>query len=110
VLPEMTEPTKAFCNGLLRFRESALAHRIYIGQGQIPGRPLAHLAKAIDAEHGQGRIFAAPARLECSWTINNDWLSHQRLELENDLIAAHVLETATIPAAQFLGASRHATD
>ena len=57
-----------------------------------------------------GRIFAAPARLECSWTINNDWLSHQRLELENDLIAAYVLETATIPAAQFLGESRHATD
>ena len=59
---------------------------------------------------GPGRIFAAPVRLECSWTINNDWLSHHRLELENDLIAAHVLETATIPAAQFLGASRHATD
>ena len=57
---------------------------------------------------GPGRIFAAKARLECSWTINNDWFAHQRLE--NDLIAAYVLETGTIPAAQFLGESRHATD
>jgi hypothetical protein len=37
-------------------------------------------------------------------------LSHQRLELENDLIAAYVLETGTIPAAQFLGESRDTTD
>jgi hypothetical protein len=97
-------------SGLYRIRGAEPRTLLYVGQGKIPDRPLAHLAKAAVSEHGQGRIFAAQARWECSWIINNDWLSHQRLELENDLIAAHVLETGTIPAAQFLGESRHATD
>jgi hypothetical protein len=35
--------------------------------------------------------------------LNDDWLDHQRLELENDLIAAHLLTTGQVPAAQFLG-------
>jgi hypothetical protein len=35
--------------------------------------------------------------------VNDEWLSHQRLELENDLIASHLLETGKIPVAQFQG-------
>jgi hypothetical protein len=35
--------------------------------------------------------------------VNDAWWSHQRLELECDLIAAHLLETATVPPAQFIG-------
>jgi hypothetical protein len=35
--------------------------------------------------------------------FHNAWLSHHRLALEIDLIAAHILETGEIPAAQFLG-------
>jgi hypothetical protein len=31
------------------------------------------------------------------------WLKHQRLELESDLIAAHVLTIGSPPVAQFLG-------
>lgn len=90
-------------SGLYRIRGTEAGTLLYVGQGAIPGRPLAHLAKAGVVEHGQGRIFAAQVRLECAWAINNAWLPHQRLVLENDLIAAHLLETGTIPAAQFLG-------
>jgi hypothetical protein len=50
----------------------------------------------------QARWFGVPD-LECSWTTNDSWLGHQRLELENDLIAAHVLEHGAPPSAQFLG-------
>jgi hypothetical protein len=53
-------------------------------------------------DHLQARWFAA-LDLECSWTTNDGWLAHQRLELENDLIAAHVLEHGAPPSAQFLG-------
>jgi len=62
----------------------------------------AHLAKAARPDHPQARWFAVPD-LECSWTTNDSWLGHQRLELENDLIAAHVLEHGAHPSAQFLG-------
>lgn len=41
--------------------------------------------------------------LEVSYIANSEWLDHQRLELENKLIAAHVLATGAVPAAQFLG-------
>jgi hypothetical protein len=41
--------------------------------------------------------------LEYSWVANSDWLPHQRLELENDLIAAYLLERGQVPKAQFLG-------
>jgi hypothetical protein len=47
--------------------------------------------------------FYDPAALECSWVANNGWLSHHRLELENDLIAAHLVAVERIPDAQFLG-------
>lgn len=97
-------------SGLYRIRGTEPRTLLYIGQGMIPRRPLAHLEKTNDGDHGQGRIYAAQDRLECSWTINTAWMRHHRLELENDLIAAHVLETGTIPTAQFLGASRYAAD
>jgi hypothetical protein len=42
-------------------------------------------------------------RLGCSWVINDTWLAHHRLELENDLIAAHVLATEKVSSAQFMG-------
>lgn len=49
----------------------------------------------------QGEVFAAAA-LEASWG-QGEWLPHQRLELEVNLIAAHLLVTGRLPAAQFLG-------
>jgi hypothetical protein len=35
--------------------------------------------------------------------MNQEWLRHQRQELETDLIAAHVLALHKVPAAQFVG-------
>jgi hypothetical protein len=42
-------------------------------------------------------------RLECSWVLNDGWLSHQRLELECDLIDSHLLVMGGIPPGQFIG-------
>jgi len=89
--------------GLYRIRGDIARTLLYVGEGVIPARPLAHLAKLRDPEHNQERILAAHTRLECSWVLNDCWLSHHRLELETDLIAAHLLRTGEIPAAQFLG-------
>lgn len=76
---------------------------LYVGQGSIPTRPLAHLAKTRSINDPQGTVFGGQARLEVSWVLNDRWLPHQRLELENDLLAAHVLTTGENPAAQYLG-------
>lgn len=92
--------------GLYRIRGDESHTLLYIGQGIVPARPLAHLAKVRDLGHEQGRVFAAHTRFECSWVLNENWLSHHRLELENDLIAAHMLSTGKVPAAQFLGGNK----
>jgi len=63
----------------------------------------AHWRKTLNVNDRQGRIFGAAPNLECSWALNDIWLPHQRLELENDLIAAHVITSSTVPAAQFIG-------
>jgi hypothetical protein len=89
--------------GLYRIRGHRGTRLLYVGEGLIRSRLAAHLAKTGDPNSGQGRIFNEAAPLECSWVINEDWLSHQRLELEVDLIAAHVLVMGEGPAAQFRG-------
>lgn len=71
---------------------------LYIGQ-----RLKAHLENCADAADEQGYIFGAARNLECSHVVNETWLAHQRLEVENDLIAAHILAMGRFPAAQFLG-------
>ena len=43
----------------------------------------------------------SPVAYGGSWVINTAWEHHQRLELENDLIAAWVLATGSPPSAQF---------
>ena len=35
--------------------------------------------------------------------VTGAWESHQRLELETDLIGAHILALGRVPAAQFIG-------
>jgi hypothetical protein len=90
-------------SGLYRIRGWERGSLMYIGQGRIAPRLLAHPAKTRVHEHPQGRLFATSAPLECSWVLNDGWLSHQRLELENDLIASHLLATGAIPVAQFRG-------
>lgn len=81
----------------------ASARLLYVGQGRILGLLLRQFAKTWDVDHPQGQIFAAEARLECSWVVNGAWHVHHHLKLENDLVAAHILKACEIPAAQFLG-------
>jgi hypothetical protein len=88
--------------GLYRVRDPRQAGLLYVGQGRIRTRLAAHLAKAARPDHPQARWFGL-ADLECSWTTSTSWFAHQRLELENDLIAAHFLEHGVPPSAQFLG-------
>ena len=95
--------------GLYRIRAAGDGRLLYVGQGSIRHRLRAHLGKVHDRRDPQGRVFGAAERLECSWVVNGSWLEHQRLELENDLIAAHVIATRAVPAAQFLGRSGRTT-
>lgn len=90
-------------SGLYRLRGDNAHTLLYIGEGQLPARPLAHLAKLRNPAHAQAQIIAAQTRFECSWVLNEAWLPHHRWELENDLIAAHLRTTGEIPTAQFLG-------
>jgi len=87
--------------GLYRIRGAPDSGLLYIGQGEIGHRLRHHARKVGRVGDRQGEVFAA-APLESSW-VAGGWLAHQRLELEVDLIAAHLLVTGRVPAAQFLG-------
>jgi hypothetical protein len=89
--------------GLYRLRGADPERLLYIGQGHVRSRLRTHIAKRQDLDHVQGQTFATGGRIECSWVLNDEWLSHHRLELENDLIAAHLVATGDLPVAQFLG-------
>ena len=88
-------------NGLYRIRRTDMLGLIYIGQGVVSARLSTHVRKVGRPMERQADLFSGP--LECSWVLNEAWLPHHRLELENDLIAAYLLETGEIPTAQFLG-------
>jgi hypothetical protein len=89
--------------GVYRIRGDDATTLLYVGQGVIAVRVMAHAAKMNDDTNQQGLVFASGKRLECSYVANDVWLDHQRLEVENDLIAAHVLVTGRVPDAQFIG-------
>jgi hypothetical protein len=93
-------------SGLYRIRDDGKPGLLYIGEGTIKSRLRQHLRKARSLNHPQGAIFADAKQLMASWVRNDAWLDHQRLELETDLIAAHVLTTCRVPPAQFLGEGR----
>ncbi|TVP63448.1 MAG: hypothetical protein EA343_08020 [Nodularia sp. (in: Bacteria)] len=93
--------------GLYRIRDASQSQVLYVGEGKIRERLCSHLVKANNPISKQGHIFANANSLECSWICNPLWLDNQRKELENDLIAAHLLVTGDIPAAQFLGESSY---
>jgi hypothetical protein len=88
-------------SGLYRLRVSGELLLRYVGEGRILSRVGAHLQKAMVEGHRQGVHFGDP-NLVCSFVVG-DWPKHQRLELENDLIANHVEAHGAPPAAQFLG-------
>lgn len=88
-------------NGIYRLAGQT-SDLVYIGEGRVAARLRTHLAK-LGAGTQQGTIFAANAPLAFSCVLSDDRLRNQRLELETDLIAAHVIATQHAPVAQFLG-------
>ncbi len=64
-------------------------------------RPRAWEARIDSRACTQAAVCAGP--LACSYVLDGAWHTHQRLELENDLIAAYVLSTGTVPPGQFIG-------
>ena len=98
-----TSYSDASAQGLYRIRDAAKPGLLYIGEGVVADRLVAHLRKARHSDHAQGNLFQAAERLECSWVQNDSWLSHLRLELECDLIGAHLLVLGVVPPAQFMG-------
>lgn len=100
-LPRAIRALESDANGLYRIRGEGQGRLLYLGQGRLAARLAAHLGKA-GRDSAQGALFGRTA-LECSWVATPGLHSHQRLELENDLIGAHVLELGEVPAAQFLG-------
>lgn len=90
-------------HGLYRIRQSGSTTLTYIGQGNLRSRLLEHLSKVTRLKNQQDRVFAAAQPLACSWVESKGWYRHQREELENDLIAAHLLFAGSVPPAQFIG-------
>jgi hypothetical protein len=76
---------------------------VYIGEGRIQGAARHACAKGRSPRDEQDRLLAPPVGLECSWVANGTWLPQQRLGLEYDLIAVHLLVLERIPPAPFLG-------
>jgi hypothetical protein len=103
LLPEGLRLLPAGGLGLYRIRGQARSGLLYVGEGIVRGRLGQHLAKIGKPGHPQGAILGNAGQLSASWVLNPAWHDHQRLELENDLIAAHLLETGRVPPAQFLG-------
>ena len=87
--------------GLYRIRGNDRA-LLYIGEGSIGPRLATHLQTARKRTSEQGSVSAAGEPLECSWVENTTCATHQRLELETDLIAAYVEAHQCSPAGQFL--------
>ena len=89
--------------GLYLLRRRGADELLYVGEGKIRGRVGAHMKKGQKADHPQAFAFSDPADIEASFIRRDDLAKHQLLELENDLIAAHVVRLGVGPVAQFLG-------
>jgi hypothetical protein len=81
----------------IRAREPGL---LYIGEGSVSARIQAHLRKGANRTPTRQAYVLARA-VEFSY-VAGAWEPHQRLELESDLIAAHVLRFGRPPDAQFI--------
>jgi len=94
LLSEAVEYLGSAALGLYRIRERQSGKLLYVGEGRIRDRLQAHTAR---------ERFSGRGEIEVSLVENDVWYKHQRLELENDLIAAHLLTTSEVPAVQFVG-------
>ena len=89
--------------GLYLLRRRGGDKLLYIGEGKIRNRVSAHMKKGEIPDHRQAFAFAEPSDVELSFIPRDDLEKHQLLEVENDLIASHVVRLGEVPAAQFLG-------
>lgn len=85
--------------GLYRIRGHQQRQLIAIRQGNVKQR-LNDVRRAGDPAHPHAGAHGNPALLEVSWVVNDSWDYHQRLELVNDLKAAHFLVTGELPTGQ----------
>jgi len=102
-LDQTTKFPAATAQGLYRIRDAGKTDLLYIGEGIVAARLIAHWRKCRKPGDAQGEVFGAAERLECSWVLNDEWMSHQRLELECDLLGSHLLVRSIVPPAQFIG-------
>jgi hypothetical protein len=89
--------------GLYLLRRRGADRLLYVGEGKVKDRVGAHLRKGRSEGHSQAFAFRDDALVEFSYVQRNDLAKHQLLEIENDLIAAHIIQTGDVPDAQFLG-------
>jgi hypothetical protein len=89
--------------GIYRLRISGVSKLSYVGEGKVRSRIKAHIRNGSKPEHRQYHSFKDIGSLEFSCVILPNLKKHHFLELETDLIGAHVLEHETAPLAQFLG-------
>jgi hypothetical protein len=87
--------------GVYRVRRVGEESLTYIGQGLVRARLAAHAAKGRREAHRQHEGFRGA--VQCSWADLTGRSKVQRLEIECDLLASHILMTGSAPAAQFLG-------
>jgi hypothetical protein len=87
--------------GLYRLRSARHDALAYVGEGGLAKRLRGHRRAAASGTGPHGTVFLAASPLDCSYVCNEGWLAHQRQELENDLIAAHMLALQRPPFAQF---------
>jgi hypothetical protein len=91
--------------GLYRIRSRGSDGLLYIGEGVLQHRLHAHLLKCCAGRPSRTRqelVFAEAKDPEFAY-VAGEWHAHQRLELETDLIAAHLLALGRVPPAQFIG-------
>lgn len=91
--------------GLYRLRLASSQALVYVGQGILAKRLRSHRRAAARSDSEMGRVVRGE-HVEMSWV---EWTTNHAthlLEVENDLIASHVLTEGRRPAAQFLGKTK----
>ena len=89
--------------GIYVLKSTTQANLLYVGEGKIRDRISSHLKKGKNVKHTQYAYFNEQVNLRFAYWMNNSLKSHQRLEIENDLIGLHIKRFKTIPSAQFVG-------
>ncbi|WP_203933846.1 GIY-YIG nuclease family protein [Virgisporangium ochraceum] len=97
----ITRPIAGQILGVYRVRRSGDHTLLYIGQGRVNARLTAHVLKGRRASRDHHAAFAGD--LEASWVALPGCTPAQRMEVECDLIASHILRTKHAPELQFLG-------